>query len=352
MSSKEIDENYTSFSRLQAFKRCPQYYKLKYWDKMKEEKQFIKRLELGNLAHHALAEYLDETYSTKEDSFYYHLGAWLDVQGIHNFDSDELIESIKPATDLLWRASEKCRNPELMIRKENGQLLSDPTIYPTKQFKNLCNEQGITEKFAQIDESAGKENRVFNEESLSWFIAKAFYFVLGFEIPWWIEKTLHVEVGISTSEDNCLPLPETGTNFKGYIDWVVKTCDEKTLVIDHKTSKKKPSAEEVFLHPQLNLYAWAYEEIFGKFPELIGINHLESGDIVMVRTDRRVTGSVIKEYSELQTQISKGITYKWDPLDYGTPCIERDYKTNRIREVCPFLSTCHPIFYNIVSSEL
>lgn len=343
---KTNSSSYTSFSRLEAFKKCSEFYHLKYVEKIKEEKPFNKHLEMGALVHAVLGDYLEGVYSTMEDSFYFHLGAWLKKMNLLtlNDDLDDLIESIEPAAHILWRASRKCDDEDLLIRKDNGDLLKDPINYPSKNFKKICYQEGVTVKFGDLDREARSSNEAFIETSFSWLVARSLYLTKYFEIPKWVKKTAHVEIGISTEESNRVNIPNTDKPLQGYIDWIVELEDGRLLLLDHKTSKNKPTPLEVFLHPQLNAYAWLYEKIYGRFVDLIGINHLESGEYVVCSTNKDVAQSTMNYYSEVQQPISEGLHFKHSPLDYNSPCLKRDWKSGRITETCPFLSHCHPIF--------
>lgn len=343
-------ETYTSFSRLEAYKKCSEYYHLKYKEKIKEEKAFNKYLEIGGLVHAVLEDYLLGK-GTIEESFYLHLGAWLKKHNL-SLDAEEVIPAIEPAAELLWRASAKCDDEELTIRKTNGDLLVDPITYPSREFKKLCYRQGITLRFSELDLKVQKQAPYFLEESFSWILAKSLYFVKYFKIPNWIESTVSVELPISNTEANSIKLPLSDTYLQGYIDWIVKSKDGKTIILDHKTSKKKPSVEEVFLSPQLNLYVWLYRELYGFQVDCIGINHLESGEMVIVDTNKKVFESVLSYHVQLQKAIETGVHFKHDPLSYNSPCFKRDWKTNRVKECCPYLAHCHPIFNQIVQAEL
>ena len=347
------DKNsFTSFSRLESFKKCSEYYHLKYVEQVKEEKAFNKALHIGNLVHSSLADFLT-LEMTLEDSFYFHLGRWLEKVGLSiiNDDPDDLISKIEDAAYILWRASLKCKDDSLAIRKQDGDILKDPIESPGRSFKNICNETGVTQKFGDLDREVRTINNDFIETSFSWLIAKAYYLVKYFEVPKWVKKTAHVELGISNEETNKVIIPNTEKPLQGYIDWIVELEDGSLCLLDHKTSKKKPTPLEVFIHPQLNIYVWLYEQIYGRFIELIGINHLESGEYVICDTNRKVVESMVKETSLLEQQIEKGVHYKHNPTEFQSPCIKKDWKTGKIKESCPYLSHCHPIFENLKDSH-
>ncbi|MFB6283753.1 MAG: PD-(D/E)XK nuclease family protein [Halobacteria archaeon] len=335
----------TSFSRLNAFKDCSQYFYLKYIYGLPEEKPFNKHLHIGAVVHSAIADHLDGGYEL-DDAFLIHLGRWLTKMGLE-FDEEELVEKIAPAAELLWRCSLKCKDPELVIRKENGDLLKDPISYPTQKFKKLCFEEGITQSFSNLDQQASKQNQDFVAESFAWIVARMFYLVRYFQVPGWVKENLFVEVGISTNTENRVSIPGTRVALQGYIDWVVRHQDDRVVILDHKTSKKAPTPENVFVDPQLNLYVWLLEQVYGIHADLIGINHLESGEVIATQTDRRVVQSVVDYHRELQQQIEKGVYFKHDPTEYNTPCVKTNWKTGEITESCPFLSSCHPIFAQI-----
>jgi RecB family exonuclease len=69
-------------------------------------------------------------------------------------------------------------------------------------------------------------------------------------------------------------LPFQGVQIRGFIDVISDDC-----IIDHKSSSKLPSHTERANDPQFVLYAWAYNQLYGRMPEKVYWHHLEDGKL-------------------------------------------------------------------------
>jgi hypothetical protein len=126
---------------------------------------------------------------------------------------------------------------------------------------------------------------------------------------------------------------------------VVRSKDGSTIILDHKTSKKKPSSIDVLHHPQLNLYGYCYHEIYGIWPEVIGIHHLVSGECVLAELDREICSSIVEYYTDLQKKAMTPRYVRHMPTEYNSPCVKRDWRSETIEEICPYLDRCWPTYY-------
>lgn len=82
----------------------------------------------------------------------------------------------------------------------------------------------------------------------------------------------HIEYGFK------FPFPKENpvVLMRGFIDMI--TSDG--CIIDHKSGSKKPSSTELANNPQLIIYVWAYEQIFGKKPKAVYWHHLRTLELV------------------------------------------------------------------------
>lgn len=81
----------------------------------------------------------------------------------------------------------------------------------------------------------------------------------------------------------------------GYIDLL----DMDGSIVDFKSSKYAPNADELNNDPQFILYRWAYEEIYGVVPHRVIWYHL--------RTNKTYVANVEKDYSDKIAQLKSDI---------------------------------------------
>lgn len=73
---------------------------------------------------------------------------------------------------------------------------------------------------------------------------------------------------------------------RGVIDMVV----DGGIIIDHKSTKTKPTKKKLADNYQFILYAWAYRELYGTLPEKVYWHHL--------RTQEFIEADVLKNFEE------------------------------------------------------
>lgn len=243
---------------------------------------------------------------------------------------------------LLLRASSRCPDNEEPIRTAKGEPLKDPINHASSSFKQELNKNRLYSSIAYFNNLISQNNEEI--QNIVWLLADALFLASTFTVPRWVTSTLATEFAISTTYENKVALPNTSVCVNGYIDWVIEANGDIVLV-DHKTSSKKPSGVEVLFHPQLNLYAYCYEVLYGRLPKYIGINHLRSGEIVLAEVDESIVKTQIGHLVELQQTIEKTEVFtRQSPLQYQSPCYKVSYLSNKIEEFCPFIQHCWPIY--------
>lgn len=340
--------NFTSYSRLAVYMNCSWQYKLRYLDKVPFPKIVNEALALGTLSHSVLEEVLDPGTAIDDalEAMTLHLPGWIEKLGLEEPDSYlDCVELASGLADLLYRCSERCRRDP--IRNKDGSLPKDPINFPPGLFTEALRESGLSEERTNLDNWAAAANPVFTGISLSWLLGRAAYMTKYFTVPDWVKQTLHVELAFSTTEADGVHLPRSRSEdafFHGKIDWVVETTSNEIAILDHKSGKECPDPQAVLHSPQLNLYAYAYRELYGTWPDLIAINHLPSSNIVMAAVDRDIALSTASYYRQLQEASETPLWVRRSPTEYKTPCIRRDWKTKRVVETCPYLNQCWPFY--------
>lgn len=72
------------------------------------------------------------------------------------------------------------------------------------------------------------------------------------------------------------PTEEPLVIMRGFMDMVT----EEGYIIDHKSAGKRPTKAELAVNPQLLLYVWAYERMYGKKPVKVYWHHLRTAELI------------------------------------------------------------------------
>jgi len=347
----------TSYSRLELYEKCPRKYQHKYIHHTPAESVMSAPLLLGTLAHGALEELLDPETQTADpaEAFGLYMPSWMESAGLPVEMMGELFLFAQDYARVLLRASPSYLGGDA-IRNKDGSPPKDLENYPPGSWTTALRAQGLSSRKLDLDNTAGTESAVFRDCSVAHLVGLAYAMVLGLPRPDWMAKTLWVERGFSVPTGDKLkdPVPFPGRedlHLQAYLDWVVETTDGRMAVIDHKTSKDCPSEADVAQHTQLNLYAWLLYTATGRYPELIGINHLRSQTLVMASTDPAVTRDVVAHLVDVQKSIETGVFPRRPPTSYNSPCLRRDYRTREVKELCPYLAHCWPEYTDSLRQE-
>lgn len=367
--SKEFDKYkfITSYSRLNFFITCPEQYRLRHVLKEPYTQPFSEALILGNLCHSVLEEVLDPNTELNNtiEAYKLHLDRWLrglDLS-VESIDIEEVIETSIELASLLYRCQERCTDRELRIRNKDGSIPKNPIEYAPIAFSKEMHEKGLNDKKLHIDTWAVMQNSSFVDTSLSWLLAKAVLFVKYWTIPNWVERVLDVELEFSSTADNMVYLPKSSNSIVnnvvlpplyGKIDLRCVNKSNELVILDHKTGKTMPDEQTVLHHPQLNLYAYAHKQIYGYWPDVIGINYLPNNIQILARCDKDIAIQIAHRYGRILEASYEESNYyiSKHPTDYMSPCIKRDYKSGRINYKCPYIEKCWPYYVETLPKSL
>lgn len=121
-----------------------------------------------------------------------------------------------------------------------------------------------------------------------------------------------------------LPFPKENpiVIINGVIDMI---CDG--MVIDHKSGKEKPNKQELAHDPQFILYHWAYEQLYGKPPEIVYWHHLRTGKLIESRIKDNYADKIQQLTVDIQAMLS-------------TTVYHRKEQDSFCRKVCAFYEKC------------
>jgi hypothetical protein len=112
---------------------------------------------------------------------------------------------------------------------------------------------------------------------------------------------------------------------RGFIDMIT----EDGCIIDHKSGSKKPTGPELANNPQLLIYVWAYEQLFGVKPKAVYWHHL--------RTLELVEAAVMVDYDTKIQKLEESLVHILNDTEFTK--IDQGYFCNRI---CAHVELCWP----------
>jgi CRISPR/Cas system-associated exonuclease Cas4 (RecB family) len=110
---------------------------------------------------------------------------------------------------------------------------------------------------------------------------------------------------------------------RGIIDMIL----EDGIIIDHKSSKTKPTKKKLADNYQFTIYAWAYRELYGKLPEVVYWHHL--------RTAELITADVLTDFEEKLTNIVNDVILIINDKEFN-----KVEKNSFCQNVCNFYEKC------------
>lgn len=84
---------------------------------------------------------------------------------------------------------------------------------------------------------------------------------------------------VALEQSFSLPFPNKENpvcTMRGIIDMIIGD----DVIIDHKSSKVKPSKKKLAENYQFSIYAWAYREMYGKLPSVVYWHHLRTQELI------------------------------------------------------------------------
>jgi hypothetical protein len=218
------DYKYTSFSRLELYQKCQEFYKLKYIDRIKVPQPFSPALVVGSYVHEGLELVLEEGLNPKV-AFDTLLPEWL-TQFDLSFDPQEIYDLAERMGGLMYKATARYSGEDA-IRNSNKSVPADVTKYPPGSWLKAMKESGIDQLKYAYDGLAARQNGIFETQSFTYLVGEIFSFLAPFKIPAWIKETVAVELPVSTDDANKVLFPgQPKLAFNAYMDWVFRRVDD------------------------------------------------------------------------------------------------------------------------------
>ena len=341
-----------SYSALTTFEKCPELYRKKYVEKevgIDIPKDYFL---LGSLTHKILEFRLTEDNSL-EIAYQLAFDNWLQEQGfaLEQELKDNLFNYGIEYGQILHKAS-PCYLESDKYRKKDGSLLSSPHFYPSQEMRKDYEREDLDILKSEIDVNIARKYRFYSYLSLADVVARSYAYASNFTYPDWAKETLGVETDVSQTEK----FGNYEWRLKGFIDWSVRIdypeLNDPIALLDFKTSQTIPKEEDVLWNPQLNLYAMMYFGLFGTKPQFIGIYHLPSGKEIMAEVSEEINNIVYSHYEGVADKIREANNFvKRFPTEYQSPCVSKDFKSNTIKEICPYLKSCWESYYREIEEE-
>lgn len=347
-----VDFDYVSFSRLDTYSKCSQFYSNKYVLKTESKEEPNISFLLGDLVHKCL-EYILLNNSYPNLALMHVVPEWLYEHNL-NLDIDAVQLVGLNVGKVLHRCSPNYNNAD-KIRNKDGSCLKDPLDSPSKSFKDALNDldtQVHRSKFVINSSASAQQPEYWIPNNFGDFISTVYGIVLGFNKPtWWLEN-YGIEYKLSSDESNLVYLDKEKTIvFKGFVDWIVKAENGQIVIGDHKTSKKLITPEDVMFHPQLNLYAFALHQLTGLYPTALFIHHARSNTYVVSEFEIEIMADTVNYYLQTYKLIKNDSFIRKHPNDFNSPCLSRDWKTGSVSKKCQYIDNCWPIYNSILPTS-
>lgn len=335
--NNQSDIPYLSVSRLDAYQKCGEYYRLRYVEKVRTT-EVTKSTLKGSLVHNAIEAYYNDPNwigADLEGKYRQAIHETLLNQKLILPYEDHIVGALNEYSAALMqlysKASGDYNGPDA-IRTKDGKVPSNPTL--TSQWKKLENQMNISDRKEPLDNLFAERGGL--SFSICEAVVEARALCVKYRHPSEVSEVRHIEYPLSEVDSGCLINPVSLEPFgcsaiylHGYID-LIGVCEEGLAVIDFKTSVKAPSPDEVTNHVQLLSYSWALEQLNpGTKVAKIGICHIKSGQLIWVNVPT-YRDRILQEYFQLHKGISQGSFQK-----RRTEC------NNWYGQQCPYYNLCN-----------
>lgn len=269
----------------------------------------------------------------------------MDVPHLYN----ELQALAAGVIQLHKRASKDYKGRDAIVDPDTGKAYSQPTR--SNAWKKALADLGLDTATRDIDRTAKMVGGVWSTVSLSAVFSETYVF-LGEYTDTLAPLKLSVqaqELQISgdgpagRSTVNPVRFPHNNELFVAKIDMIATDPDGRIYMLDHKSSKSPPSMTQAQHWEQLLLYAWAHHQLWGIWPQYIGINHLRSNKLVTAPFKEELVAGALERHKQALRGISAEVFIQQSPTSFGSNCYN-DYS----KEACPYLYHCHPAFFRAV----
>lgn len=180
------------------------------------------------------------------------------------------------------------------------------------------------------------------EKELYWYAIKDMERLIHYQ--GFYEKIKNKEiVGVEDEFDLKIPTmfcgEEVKINIKGYIDLIYRDSDNKLVVVDHKTSKKKFDKKKRRTNLQIPIYFMAIKDKYGEYPKS-GIYNFTKLNTFQ---EQLFTQKVTQEQNELMNKRNPKKVWSKDPEDSRKEIIQafKDMNNKKVREIAKPTALCH-----------
>jgi hypothetical protein len=348
----DINTDYVSFSRLNSYSDCSQYYNFKYVNKQAATPTPNISFLIGDAIHKCLEYAIENDIQNNELTLLKVIPDWLTGHGLQ-FSTEDIQTIGLNFGKVLQRCSVNYNGADA-IRNKDKSILKDPIGNPSRSYQDALKDLGATPnrlRYIVNSTAAAQDSSTWIDNNFCDFLTIVYSAILGFKKPNWFGENYGIEYPISTTEDNVVYLDKEKTiKFKGYIDWIIKSPDGAIAIGDHKSSTKLINPEDVMCHPQLNLYAYALHQLTGLYPDVLFIHHVRSGTYVLTEFDVEVMEETVKYFNNIYKLVKQESFVKRHPSDFNSPCMSRDWKTGLVKTKCEYLQHCWPIYNNLLEN--
>lgn len=368
-----------SFSKLDTYLECSYKFKYKYIDIIDVPPEVSIETTVGSWVHDALESFYGNTSDL--NPYDYFTTAWKQMLTNYNmYDQFTEFTYLASLTGNLYLRARPDYTGKDALRTRSGATATKPELLA--EFKQELAQTDFHKRKALLDLKLSKKSQLWKDVSAVDCFCQASFLCYNYKNPKDIHEVYSIEMGLSeatyqaadpvdpskpfkkgnlevgTTKDGPHPMwKDANDKYKilkinneiklkdnvflnGYIDLISKTKSGKLSIIDHKTSSgDPPEIYKVQRHHQLLLYGWAVHKLSGEKPDLIGINHIKSGKLVLANYDHDYAQEVVNTKLEIIKAIENKVFIKRDPFAYNSPCIK---KLSTGTRYCPYIKNCHP----------
>lgn len=345
-----------SFSKLEKYLKCSEFYRKHYIDPttVKVPTDNVATV-AGSVVHDVLEMFYGPAINRRIPARDVLESVWLTK--LADFpDMIEELDGIRDDIAQLYRRATKGYKGHDAICEEGGKFYTAPTR--STAWRVACERLNLFERQACIDLDARELGKPFNTVSLSQVYAETYRFLAKYSDP----------IGQAGLTIQALELKFSDVNYKantvanpcyypeplfvpsvislgeptlctGKIDVVATDSQGRIAIIDHKTSKDLPKPFEVMHWEQLLVYAWAHFEVWGDWPDFIGINSVLNNRLVLVPLDPDMAWRAVRRQMQAIQGINAGVFIQQAPGTYGAHCYNK-YQNS----ICEYAHQCHEKF--------
>lgn len=190
------------------------------------------------------------------------------------------------------------------------------------------------------------------EKELYWYAIKDMERLIHYQ--GFYEKIKDKEiVGVEDEFDLKIPTmfcgEEVEINIKGYIDLIYRDSDNKLVVVDHKTSKKKFDKNKRRNNLQIPIYFMAIKDKYGEYPKS-GIYNFTKLNTFQ---EQLFTKKVTPEQNELMNKRNPKEVWSKDPEDSRKEIIQtfKDMNNKKARKIAKPSRLCHWCEYKSICAN-